>query len=521
MMTEQDLSGTIKWEKLLNEMALNAGRKRQSKQTGYLHLYYHHMDEEAHQTIPIVENFYFILALLRTKTIENINEAKEMLDRLLFFQHPTTGNFPTYLHEYPHCKDQFLGVQLLPVFFYILEEFHLILGAELLKRIHTAVLKFMDSVTSYVDEKAPPYPIGIKIAAAAKAFGAYFHDQPLQEKGEELLAQFLDNGIHPAWFIPTSIADICIALQMAYHHIELSPWKIFREHLIQTWHQPTRTYIGPALKLYQEEDEPQSTLYDLFLSYFNLQTFVQTDQMTQNDLLSPVAAVSRFNQGFSERALKDAPYHLQAVLIRPTGEYFSSIAASHLYQGQLQNSSWMVYQEKTYAYHLIEMSALPNVACKNAFHPLRIIWGSREKVYSFVCQSGNFDILTFNPKEKGIELTFQLAAQTELEDREKSRELAFFFTMDPEAKITFHEELATTFTVHDECVIKTSQMKLSLKISLEAGEGDFIGHLMKGNRPSQNLLKGSNRFKAYDWQLFLRTLRRSGPCQLKAFLQIL
>ena len=72
----------------------------------------------------------------------------------------------------------------------------------------------------------------------------------------------------------------------------------------------------------------------------------------------------------------------------------------------------------------------------------------------------------------------------------------------------------------DEITLATPQIKASLQFFLEKGNGDFVGHLMRGNRPSQLKLKGADRFNAYDWQVFLRTLRREGVCDLRLRLRI-
>lgn len=480
----------------LNDMALAAGRKRQSRQTGYIHYFYHDSEEDVQQTIPIVENACFVLALLRTKTSEQIGEAKEILDRLLFFQNPTDGNFPIYIHEYPNCKDRFLGVQLLPVFYYILTEFHLVLGAELKQRLHLSTSRLLQYTLKAFDEKATSYSIGIKIAASAKILGAYLKDSPIEQRGDQLLDQFLNMGLQPAWFIPTAIADICTALQLVYTSIQVSPWNDFWQHLIQTWHQPTRAYIGPGLKQYQQGDEPQPTLYDLFLGYFTCA------------------------EGFSERALRDAPYHLHAVLIRPTEESLPAVQYPFSSEGVLNESPWYIYQHEKYAYSLIKTNVLQNPAYENAFHPLLLVWGDREKVHSFVCQGGNFDFFEFVTKGNEMELIVQLSANHELENREKSRELAFYFDVEPDVKMTIHGDAATTFGLAEEFILVTPQIELSLLVSLKEGDGQFLGHIMQGNRPSQIQLKGSHRYKAYDWQLFFRTLRRSSICQLKASLRI-
>ena len=87
------------------ELSLSAGLKRRSKETGYVHL--HHSDPESYHTIPLLENFSFVLALFRSRISEHILEAKSLLEQLLFFE--VNGNFPLYLHG---LLLQYLTIQL-------------------------------------------------------------------------------------------------------------------------------------------------------------------------------------------------------------------------------------------------------------------------------------------------------------------------------------------------------------------------------------------------------------------------
>ena len=59
----------------LLDRILQFSRKLQSAQTGFLHLNYQALPEEQQDSIPLVENFLFALALLRSRTAENIQEA--------------------------------------------------------------------------------------------------------------------------------------------------------------------------------------------------------------------------------------------------------------------------------------------------------------------------------------------------------------------------------------------------------------------------------------------------------------
>jgi hypothetical protein len=110
------------------ELALKAGRKRQSKQTGFVHL---------EDRIPLLENFCFALALFRSRLSENVLEGKALLERLLHFQ--VEGNFPVYLHEYPRCHDTFRGERILPALHWILTDFQAVLEGELKNRLKIAI----------------------------------------------------------------------------------------------------------------------------------------------------------------------------------------------------------------------------------------------------------------------------------------------------------------------------------------------------------------------------------------------
>lgn len=100
------------------DLALSAGRKRQSSRTRFIH------DEE---TIPLYENFCFAFALFRQKTADSITEGKELIERLLAFQ-ASDGNFPTFLHDYPRCCDFQMGLKAAPILIYLLRDYGPILG---------------------------------------------------------------------------------------------------------------------------------------------------------------------------------------------------------------------------------------------------------------------------------------------------------------------------------------------------------------------------------------------------------
>jgi hypothetical protein len=111
------------------DLVVAAGRKRQSKQTDFVHF---------GDTIPVYENFCFALALFRLKTAEAILEGKDLIDRLLGFQAPD-GNFPVFLHHFPKCWDFKQGTKISFVLQYLLRLFGPVLGAQLKEKIELAL----------------------------------------------------------------------------------------------------------------------------------------------------------------------------------------------------------------------------------------------------------------------------------------------------------------------------------------------------------------------------------------------
>ncbi len=120
----------------LNHLALTAARKRQSLQTGFVHLF--------PETIPIYENFCFAFALLRSKTQENVLEGQKLIEKLLAFQTPD-GNFPIYLHEYPHAYQSKTALKIAPILIHSLRLFAPTLKESLRSNIQNSLKKALEN----------------------------------------------------------------------------------------------------------------------------------------------------------------------------------------------------------------------------------------------------------------------------------------------------------------------------------------------------------------------------------------
>lgn len=129
------------------DLAVLAGRTRQSPRTGFVH-YFPGFDGYT-DTIPLYENFCFALALFRLKTAEGVTEGKEIIDRLLAFM--VDGNFPNYLHEYPKTWDFKLAQKVAPILKQILRDFSTVLNGSFKEKL----TRVIEQIQSKESDSAP------------------------------------------------------------------------------------------------------------------------------------------------------------------------------------------------------------------------------------------------------------------------------------------------------------------------------------------------------------------------------
>lgn len=480
--------------RVLLEHTIRYGRSKQSPLTGFVHLCYQKPEEDEKSCIPIVENALYALALFHTRTMENINEGKELISKLLHLQSKegefTTGNFPVYFHEYPHCCDRLLVVNLLPPFYWILKLYASVLGTELKKKLEVSLLKGLEHSLKAYREKKLPFSFSLKIGASALAVGRLLQNQEWEKIGEGIVQELCAPQALNSLYSPGICGDVMISLQMIYSEISLSSWGFLWTYLVKTWHRGTCCYIGPPLKDYQYGKEPQPTIYDLFFG-------VLTGE-------------------FSHRALLPSSCLLQGVLIRPSQDQLPVFSYPFTYETEINGGKWHVEQGDHYAYCTFTYDQQALNLPEKGLHELRLIWGSQKLVHTFVCQGGNSKQTTLVNRADGVDFYFVLGEQPPVDDREKSREAIFYFDAFEGQQITVEDQKTTTFQLGEHVNIVSDSFNIQVQFELVEGDGAFFGHLMKGNRPSQLANKGENRYQSYDWQLFMRTLRRSDHCLLKA-----
>ena len=255
----------------LREWALAAGRFFQSEQTGYLHIYQGNEGQNA-QTIPLFENVLFSYALLRTRLLEQVQEAKGLLKGVLAFQNRQpgreNGNFPSFLHEYPRCKDPSSALQMLAPFYWILKQFGHVLGSELKELLEAAAKAALEQCSKIHQETPFPFFLAVRLAASQLAFGKFWGQAAWTARGEELLEQLAFRQLD-GWQSTRQLADLLVGLQMAFPSIENSPWNCLWKRMEQTWHSQLGAYIGPSLREWQMGVEPQTNLFSLFGGFFS------------------------------------------------------------------------------------------------------------------------------------------------------------------------------------------------------------------------------------------------------------
>jgi hypothetical protein len=131
----------------------------------------------------------------------------------------------------------------------------------------------------------------------------------------------------------------------------------------------------------------------------------------------------------------------------------------------------------------------------------RMFWQGSNSLHSLVAKSLEFDLET--------------EADT---TRNNLFEASIYCNASNETEIFVEGKKATAFQLGETITISTPQKSISFHFELVSGSGDFFGHIFKANRWSQVSCKGVNSYEAYDWQIGLRTLRRSEKAKIRIVL---
>lgn len=224
--TDETLMQTAQRRKPI-DLNLSAAKELLSPQTGYIH--YNYDTREKGDTIPLFENFCYVLALFRSRLADPIQDGKVLLEKLLAFE--VDGNFPVYLHEYPLCKDRDFSLEILPVFHWLVKDFRAVLTEPLALRLDTAIGRILSH--------------------------AYKMDRqrPLGKPSAFRLKSYCEKSALPDWTpsLPEEWSHALISCQ-------ISDSSSMIQRALERWHPELCFFIGPQN---QERGEPQPTLLDL------------------------------------------------------------------------------------------------------------------------------------------------------------------------------------------------------------------------------------------------------------------
>lgn len=274
------------------------------------------------------------------------------------------------------------------------------------------------------------------------------------QKNRAVLEKLAESLRYPS---QADLGGILAALFSIYPTLSGTPWEPFWQEVQRHWHPGTLSYVGEGKQDHQQGFEPQATLLDLVMGLI-------------------------YGKG-SKRSMSETP---------------------HLFQ-----AAWLplIKTEETF-------SAEPS-SIQIAENPFRCHWGTPERVHTLVCQGGNIRSKQVKRLDNnGVEILFELDHLPDTEDKEKLREIVFYLDYADAHAIRFNGHSSTTFQLQDPIEISSPPFKALLQFEVVEGSGQWMGHLMRGNRPSQIAAKGANRFQSYDWQIILRTLRRSENCKI-------
>ncbi len=220
------------------ELALKAGRLRQSPVTHFIHANPEN-PERAWDSIPLYENFCFILALFRAKTAESILEGKALLERLFAFK--TDEGFPLYLHEYPLCRSHRLASKLSIAARFLLRDFNPILGESLKEKLRSMVIPFEEGQIPTSPEECADYLIESQLSGKVRipvlawwdSKALCFRGPQKQDKGEPAVTLYdLIAGEWGGTFSKRALIDHPVHLQASLIYPQ-------EEGLLTSW-QPSK-----------------------------------------------------------------------------------------------------------------------------------------------------------------------------------------------------------------------------------------------------------------------------------------
>jgi hypothetical protein len=449
-------------------MALHFGRSRQSEITGFVH--FHYSDFNNWETIPLFENFCFILSLFRTHLSDHALEAALHLEKIFHWQvsgPDNDGAFPRYIHEYPKISDVKQNLNVLAALFFIKTNYEHVLKTELRKKLEQAFQRLLQFCVQANESR--PFKKGY--AAILQALQSVVGRETSTVKIPVLIQNTRD------------CAQYMIAGQILLTdkpHVQSAHGLI--TEIVNYWSLQYQTYIGPCIVEKQLFTEPRSTLFDFFMAaLYNMRP---------------------------RRITIKSPIQLQAALVLPLtfkhGQKAIPQAMSRGWKATEINQFFLQYSSE-------RIEQINNLGA----HLFRLLWmGKNNNLFSLSCQDRQLQIEKMTALSNGVEW---IVNYPEVKETTDQMECNLYVNRGPNLEVLVEEQKATVFELQDQVTIYCEGYRINLTFSVVAGNGIFLGHIFPGNRPAQ---KSNELYKAYDWRIGLRTIQRSQLLKLRLLMEL-
>ena len=146
------------YHKTINQLAMYWIQEHTHKDSDFIHI---------EGLVPFYYNMLSSLCLLRSKQKETMLKGQALLEKLLPF-YLRGDNCPNFIHEFPSSTSNFATLSILPVLFWILEDFHKTFSPHLLLLLKTTLEKLASDIKIIYQNKEKISPLLFKSFACLK-----------------------------------------------------------------------------------------------------------------------------------------------------------------------------------------------------------------------------------------------------------------------------------------------------------------------------------------------------------------
>ena len=441
-------------KRYFNQLALEGVKESFSEEIGFVH---------QGVKIPLLENFYAVIALCGSRQKESVEKAKTLLSNLLSFQ-IKSGRFPCYLHQYPSTKMDVEQLDFYLTLDHLIKEHGFCLGKILLKKVKASAKRLYKDILTHL------------ILPNSSRF--FF-------KSAVVKALFEQKEFDQEIYTPKLTSERLGELLLLYKKIR-SDENLLLEYS-KFWHLNLGNYVGPLLEEYYYKKESKRTTFDYFME--------------------------DFYQKYSEKTQLDSQLKLKGIFVK----------SSQIKEDSLPQDFDGVTQEGNYALSSLENSSLfffksfkkeeNSLPC--GFHLLRWLWKDQDALYNFCSQNTN---CTFDATFEKNTLDCLFTYNEEVSD--ETHEIDFFLFREKNLNYFINGKKGMVFFSKDLLTLESPNHSLEFVFEQQGEKTQVIGQISYGNRPAQLYPKASKSLEAFDVKITLKTLRKSPGSQLKVRLRL-